>query len=674
MCGISALIATREDLGRYALSPMSDVVRHRGPDDEGFVAFLGEHLDPAVFGGADTPAACHATAHRYLPESDIPARRDGTLVALGHRRLSIIDLSHTGHQPMCSPDRNAWIVYNGEVYNHIELRAELERLGHRFASHSDTEVMLAAYEQWGPACLERFNGMFAFVLVDRARRRVLAARDRFGVKPLYYWVAPDGTIALASEIKQFTALPGWRAAMNGQRAYDFLAWGMCEHTDETLFAGVRQVRGGEAVELDLDALRSTPPSAGARLPVRAWYELRPRTIVGSLSETAADFRELLIDSVRLRLRADVPVGSCLSGGLDSSSIVCLMNDLLRTERAEGLQRTFSAITDVARYDERRYVDEVVRAINLEAHQVHPQLPDLFGAVDRITWHQDEPFGSTSIYAQWHVFKLAADHGVKVMLDGQGADESLAGYHVFFGSRLAALARRLRVGELLKEVGALRQLHGYGNVWSIRQALGALAPRRLTGVLRGFGDTGSLEPAWLDVDRLGARALHPLDELEGFARNSVEALSEAQLLRTSLPMLLHWEDRDSMAHSVEARVPFLDYRLVEFALGLPEHYKIHRGVTKRVLREAMSGILPELVRTRTDKLGFQTPEEEWMRSSPEPFRAALRRAVEGSEGIIRPAAITLFEDVIAGRRPFSFLPWRIIAFGAWKERFGVRSAR
>jgi asparagine synthase (glutamine-hydrolysing) len=593
-----------------------------------------------------------------LPAERSVPQRDDIRVALGHRRLSIVDLSPGGYQPMATAERDLWVVYNGEIYNHVELREELRALGHAFRSQSDTEVLLAAYRAWGRDCLARFNGMFAFVLVDRNRRTLFAARDRFGVKPLYWWADPRAGLALASEIKQLGALPEWRARLNGQRAYDFLVWGLFDHTSETLFREVNQLAGGECLEVDLHR-------AGAAPKPERWYALRPRPFSGGIDRAAEEFGDLLRDSVRLRLRADVPVGSCLSGGLDSSSIVCAANAVLRAQGAESQQRTFSACMDVPRLDERRYVDAVVRATRVEAHFVSPQLEPLFDALDRMIWHQDEPFGSTSIYAQWEVFRLAAQHGVKVMLDGQGADESLGGYPVFFSSRIAAQLRSLDVAGALREAAALRRVHGYPWRWTLRQALIASLPAGLIQALRR-----TAAPDWLDANALGARAAHPLDPVDAGARASLESLSEAQLLRSSLPALLHWEDRDSMAHSVEARVPFLDYRLVEFALGLPPEHKISGAVTKRVLREAMKGVLPEAVRARTDKLGFQTPEEEWMRGTPEPFRAALARAQEACLGILRPAARSVLEEVVAGGSANSSLAWRLIAFGAWIERFRI----
>jgi asparagine synthase (glutamine-hydrolysing) len=444
MCGLTALIAPAPAPLAGLARAMTDAVAHRGPDDEGY-AYLADGGEVTVCGGAATPAACYGHAAPYAPRGEYanaperPAR-----AALGHRRLSIIDVSPAGHQPMCSHDGQHWIIYNGEVYNYLELREELKALGHAFRTASDTEVILAAYAQWGAQCPHHLNGMFAFVIVDRPRRKLYAARDRFGVKPLYYWVAPGGLIALASEIKQFAVLPGWRPQLNGQRVYDFLNWALLDHTDETLFAGVYQLRAGEALELDLETRAPGAIHAG-RLPVARWYDLQPRPWSGTLEDAGREFRRLLTDSVRLRLRSDVPVGSCLSGGLDSSTIVCLMNEVLREQDAHALQKTFSAVSAVKRFDERDFMEEVVKATGTEAHYVCPDVESLFPALERITWHQDEPFGSTSIYAQWRVFELAAGSRVKVMLDGQGADEQLAGYANYFAARFGSLFRRLQWG-------------------------------------------------------------------------------------------------------------------------------------------------------------------------------------------------------------------------------------
>lgn len=664
MCGIAALLSFKPDLDLSSIGRMTDQIRHRGPDDEGFALFFKDQPVLAL-GGADTPREAFVSELLSAPRGRLePGAARNAIAAFGHRRLSILDLSVAGHQPMASADGRYWITYNGEIYNYRELRAELEAKGHRFVSQTDTEVILAAYAEWGKECLHRFNGMWAFVLADRETGRFFAARDRFGVKPLYYWVAPEGFVAFASEIKQFTVLPGWSARVNGQRAYDFLRWALTDHTEETLFRDVFQLRGGEALELDLNAPID-------RLPVYRWYSLAPRPFRGGMEAAVEEFRDLLRDAVSLRLRADVSVGSCLSGGLDSSSIVCLVNDLLVNQGKSEQQKTFSACTEVKRFDEREYIDEVVRSREIEAHYTYPAHESLFENLESMAWHQDEPFASTSIFAQWQVFGLAAEHGVKVMLDGQGADEQLAGYHAFFAPRFASLFRSLSWVTLWSEIRAAEAVHGYRGWDAVKRIANATLPAPLLHALGQMRGNDGTAPEWMDLTQLAAVPLNPVAK-HGVAPNTIQKLSHAQLTATNLPMLLHWEDRDSMAHAVESRVPFLDYRLVEFVLGLPDEAKLANGVTKRVLREAMRGILPERIRTRMDKMGFVTAEEVWLREkAPERFRQALRRAMEVSQGVITPEAMVMLERMISGEIPFSYLPWRLISFGAWVEAFDVK---
>lgn len=664
MCGIAALFSSDPLPLDNLIQSMTTAVRHRGPDGEGFAIFSARDFATTVLGGVDTPVGTYDARIAYAPIRDAKPVSDA-VAALGHRRLSIIDLTPAGHQPMCTADRHFWIVYNGEIYNYVELRRELELLGHSFGSHSDTEVILSAYRQWGEQCLERFNGMFAFVLVDRMQRRVFAARDRFGVKPLYYWVSSAGLVAFASEIKQFTGLPGWRPIVNGPRAYDFLNWGLFDHTSETLFSNVRQLRGGEYVSCSIDEL-------GKGIVVKRWYNLAPADSPSSHEEAAGGLRSLLEDSVRLRLRADVPVGSCLSGGLDSSSIVCLANRLLRQVNADALQKTFSARSTDLRVDEGAFIDAVVGSTGVGNFQIYPPLSGLFEVLPLITWHQDEPFGSSSIYAQWHVFRLAAEHNVKVMLDGQGADEQLAGYHGFYAARFGSLLRTLRLGKLASEMAEVRRVHAMGAKQLLAYAASTLLPEGLKQSVRHLAGRPAVKPVeWLDMRRLGVTPADPFLAL-GAKASSVRELSLLQLLYTNLPMLLHWEDRDSMAHAVESRIPFLDYRLVEFVLGLPDDLKIAGATTKRVLREAMQGVIPEKIRIRTDKIGFATAEEAWVRQEcPEAFRAMLRDAMEASSGVLSPKALDFLEEVIKGRRAFSFVPWRMISFGAWMKRFDVQ---
>ncbi len=663
MCGIAAIFSRRGKKDLSAIVPMTTVIKHRGPDDEGFALFTNPAIAPQLFGGPDTPEKVYSSPLSYCPKKrTVPSPMEG-IAAISNRRLAIVDLSAAGHQPMCSDDGLLWLAYNGEIYNHLEIRDELEHLGYTFQSHSDTETILSAYREWGVRCLSRFNGMFSFVLIDQRKEKVLVARDRFGVKPLYYWKSPDGLLAFASEIKQFTTLPGWNAQLNPQRAYDFLNWGVFDHTHETLFSGVEQLRGGEYFEFPL---HQDDDATDVLYPHR-WYSLTPPPFEGTQEEAATEFRSLLEDAVRLRLRADVDVGSCLSGGLDSSSIVCLANDLLREKEASNRQKTFSACSKNPLFDERHFIDMVVTKTNVDAHYTYPSLDSLFEELGAIIWHQDEPFSSTSIFAQWEVFKLANRGKVKVMLDGQGADEQLAGYHGFFGNYFYDLFRTLQWTKLCSEMHVAKKMHPH--LRPLFLLTNKLVPDAIRQPLRKAFGKSSTNPKWIDSTHLKFQDHNPFCHTKA---DTLLAQSRQQLFHSNLPMLLHYEDRDSMAHSIESRTPFLDYRVVEFSLSLPAHYKIASGWTKRVMREGMQDTLPDAIRLRTDKMAFVTPEEEWMRQhAPEKFREALKESIAHSKGILNAHAATYLEEMIAGKRAFNFLPWRMICFGKWMKDFEVK---
>lgn len=655
MCGITALINAQGGVCIATLADMCALIAHRGPDGEGFVLFDGEGVWPQV-----APAAPQGGG---APLREHPGAR----VGLGHRRLSIVEVSAAGHQPMTGKDGRYWISYNGEIYNHVELRSELEVLGHTFTSHSDTEVLLAAWAAWGESCLERFNGMFAFVLYDRERDEITAVRDRFGVKPLYWWRTPDGTLALASEIKAFTAVPGWRAKLNGQMAYDFLAWGLTDHTEATLFTGVRQVPPGGIIHFAVSDAASAP------LDARRWYTPAPAAAsCEDFGQAAQAFKAKFTEAVRLRLRADVPVGTALSGGLDSSSIVCTVYDLWN-DAQNGARNAFSARAKDAEFDEGPFMEEVAKHTHVHHHVTWPDADGFLAELSDMIWHHDEPFGSASIYAEWKVFAKVAETPVKVTLDGHGADETLAGYTAFIGPQLADMVRRGRWAALWREWRAQRRLHERSPLWMLALTVDDLAPQWMRALLRRLSGRAHPHPAWLDIGRLGAVPADPFASCGGRGQG-VLGLSLAQLTATSLPMQLKWADRDSMAHSIESREPFLDPALVSFILGLPDTYKLEGAVSKRVLREGLRGVLPDMITQRRDKMGFVTPEALWaIRDRPEAFLAAAKHAIGAAQGVLTPAAEAEAEDMIHGRVPFHTRLIRMIAFGAWMERFQVEVA-
>jgi asparagine synthase (glutamine-hydrolysing) len=629
MCGLFGSIGVEPDRKRI------DLVAHRGPDGSGWQEFAS----------AAGP------------------------VALGHRRLSIIDLSEGGAQPMTDPTGTLHLVFNGEIYNYLELRDELKDKGERFQTASDSEVLLRAYSVWGLDCLPKLRGMFAFLIWDERQQRLVAARDRFGIKPLYYFATPRG-VAFASEIKQLLGLPGEGRRMNIARVHDFLSAGVSDHMADTMFEGICQVRAAECAVVDCSGDAPT-------LTTIRWYPISTETI--SIGEDAAGerFRALLTDSVRLHLRADVPIGSCLSGGLDSSAIVCLMSDMLRSRSGGAKVNTVSACYAEKEVDEKPFMEAVVSHAHTDPHYIFPRPEDVFARASDITWHQDEPFGSTSIFAQWCVFEEAKRVGVKVMLDGQGADEQLAGYHSGFHYYLSSLVLQGRIFKLLRTIWERNRMHGTSISEQLRAFVVPLLPPRVRSLLRRQHQA-VIQHDWLGSDLI-RNSGNPLGPLAVSSQSvgvkepyDIASLCLALTHATNLPMLLHWEDRNSMAHSIEARVPFLDHPVVEFSLALGGDHKIVGGDTKRVLRRAMTGVLPERVRQRRDKLGFATPEQRWFRG---PLRGMI---IEGTEATLKrypelfsaTGVRALRDDMLEGRRNLDFTLWRIANLSLWGDRFGV----
>lgn len=641
MCGLAALISATGGVSAKVLADMCQTIAHRGPDGEGFVLFD------------------HDTVHPML--RDALVEKPSATVGFGHRRLSILDVSEAGHQPMSDPTGRFWITYNGEIYNHLEIRSDLEQLGITFKTHSDTEIILAAWAQWGRDCLERFNGMFSFVLYDREKNRLVVVRDRFGVKPLYYFTLSNGILAVASEIKAFTVLPDWQAKLNGQRAYDFLVWGISDHTNETLFEGVYQLRPGHL--LDFQPGQTPKPEC--------WYRVRPRSDVSSSFEEASEeFHDLFMTSVRLRLRADVSVGTALSGGLDSSSIVCAVHQL-RSEGEKASRHAFSARSSYADFDEGEYMQSVVDQTHVDHHETWPDADGLLTDLDKLIWHHDEPFSSASIFAEWKVFETVANSDVKVTLDGHGADETLAGYTAFIGPHFAQLARRFELAELKKEWAAQRKLHKRSHAWMLAMMVDDLLPAWASSSLRKVTGKTHTAPSWLSMVKLAAHQNDPFQALGGRGRG-VLAMSEAQLAGTSLPMQLKWADRDSMAHSIESREPFLDHNLVEFILGAQTSHKLHRGVSKRLLRAGLKNLLPEKIANRRDKMGFVTPEELWVtKDRPDDFQAVIEQAIVYSDGLLREDALKIAKSMTSGNMAFHTRFIRMMTFGLWMKRFNVQ---
>jgi len=668
MCGISGFVAKQGDLlPASIISNMTDLINHRGPDDEGFI-FLSADQKIITAGSDNTPPDVWKSQIDYRPNQNIKNIPDiPLLMAFGHKRLSIIDLSPAGHQPMSYKNGRYWIVFNGEIYNYLELKNELEKSGHYFKTRTDTETILAAYSEWGEACLDKFAGMWAFAIYDRNKNEVFMARDRYGIKPLYYYFSPDGDFYFASEIKQFTSLPGWKSKLNPERAYDQLVYSFTDHTDETMFAGVYQLPGGSCFK---SSIQKIGPDETGRIQFKKWYFLKSDPFKGSFSEAAIIFRTLFERSVKEHLQADVSVGTALSGGLDSSSIVCEVNRILLANGTETLQKTFSSCSIEERYSEKKWMDIVINHTKVDAYFIYPRLQDVFAMTPDIIWHLDEPYQSQSAFLAYNVFALANKNGVKVLLNGQGADEYLGGYGQFTISRYANMVKHLRISALLADIKNLRKVNrlSYSNI--LLNTVSHLSLKSVSRILSSMKSSTDNVKEIIDVNRLNIKPIHPFDTIP-VGNNTVPEISEQFTFFSTLPKYLRWEDRNSMAHSVEARVPFLDHRLVEFAYNLPDEFLEKDGINKRVMREAMDGLLPEKIKNRKDKMGFTTPEELWVKKeNPAIFREKISEAINITNGIIKPNALNYFDKVVNGNLPFDYTYWRLILFSEWMQKFQV----
>lgn len=594
MCGIAGILQINGRLNVSSLLRMTGIQAHRGPDDEGYMLGNFHEGRAAVYCGAATPGQVKQSTHVFCPTVELEDQSSGDWsLGFGHRRLSILDLSPGGHQPMCTPDRKLWIVFNGEIYNYKELRDELKALGCVFNSQSDTEVILNAYQQWGPQCLGHLNGMWGFAIWDTTKHLLFCARDRFGVKPFYY-IYDGARFAFASEIKALLELGVLRKA-NTDLVFDYLVYGLLDHTSETFFEGIHKLPQGQYIIL----------RESGECEIERWWQL---SVSEEFSSTRPDtiyedeFRALFGDAVRLRLRSDVPVGSCLSGGLDSSSIVCVATNILKEAGNANAPRmeTFSSCFEQRSIDERCYIDEVIRVTGAGRNYVFPTNEAFLTDLEHLIHCQEEPFNGTGIYAQWLVFKAAREKGVVVLLDGQGADEQLAGYWkfvFFYMMNLWNSGRRFdSFQESLKFFASLEVIRNL----PIRKGLKYLKwGRHFEGI------SSLLRNSF--VQRYSMRSYDLFS-----AKNLAHRLHD-DIFLYSLPVLLRYEDRNSMFHSLETRLPYLDVNLAEGVAGMPLNQKI-RGWRKHILRAAMRGILPERVRLRRSKLGFSTPEDQWVRSA------------------------------------------------------------
>jgi asparagine synthase (glutamine-hydrolysing) len=541
MCGIGGYVCFNNSrVTVEILSKLTDSISHRGPDGFG---------------------------HWINNEGN---------VGLGHRRLSIIDLSNNASQPMHFADKRYTITFNGEIYNYIEIKKNLLSKGYKFSSESDTEVLLALYDLKKEECLSDLNGMFAFAIWDEQEKVLFCARDRFGEKPFHYYQTGNEFV-FASEIKQFFAL-GIQKRIIPEKVNEFVKTGVVDSVGEltqTFYENIKR----------LDAAHYMTINSKGKIQIKKYWEidLNIQPFKGTIDEAAFLLKDLFADSVKLRLRSDVPVGSSLSGGLDSSSIVMMIN---RMKGDTIKQNTFSARFKDFDKDEGSYIEEVIKAsYNINAHYIWPDADYFSEVIEKVSYYQDEPYGSASIIAQYAVMQLANEHKVTVLLDGQGADEIMAGYIPYYHLYLRQLSCTNK-SKFKTECKLFNELHSsnfqythINQVETLRMRLGRY--RRILFNQRSY--------------------------LNGMLRSRLK--NDATVC--GLKELLRYADRNSMAHSREVRLPFLDHRLVEFIFSLPDSFILHKGWTKYILRKSMNDVLPESIAWRVDKIGYEPPQSRWI---------------------------------------------------------------
>ncbi len=628
MCGIAGLLVL--DGGVPETAQVGTMVRrlaHRGPDDEGVVE-LGR-------------------------------------LSMGMRRLSVLDPTERGHQPMVSADGRYTIVHNGEIYNFLELADELATAGWTFRTTTDTEVILAAYATWGPAFLERLNGIWAFAIWDAREESLLLSRDRFGVKPLYLAEA-GGRLAFASEIKALLTLPWVSHDPEPGVLADFLATGIVDRGTATFFQSVSRFPAGHGLVITPTGRRWHRYWTQPRLSIDA--SLRPQPGDDALVD---EFRARLIDAVRLQLRTDVPIGSCLSGGIDSSSIVSIAARLrnggidappgAHRERDGNPQLAFFAEFPDPGIDERPYVAAVAQATGVDVRTTTPDSTRLLEALDGVLDAQDEPFGSLSIVAQYEVMRLARASGVTVLLDGQGADELLGGYRVYAGIRLAGALRSGSPRQIADGLRALMAARG-PLISTLGHTLlgGRPLPRALT--------RGRMPDGWLGGALAGCRG--PAAEPLSGSATLLGTRLWRDIASDNLPGLLRYEDRNSMAFGIEARVPFLDHRLVEASLALPDRLRIAGPRQRKVaLFRAMRGIVPGMVLARTDKVGFDPPQDRWLRESAPHWRGLAAGSHAERDGFLSPGTVARALEAFEAGRTWGNVLWRVLNTELWLRRLG-----
>lgn len=684
MCGIAGIISLN-GLWKFNLEEVISLsynLKHRGPDDEGFAFFNSPNVNSQdevlLSGGESTPTDVYNAPLPYSPKKNIShfqGRDISYRLALVHRRLSIIDTSPAGHQPMCTPDENYWIIFNGEIYNYPEIKNMLLLKGYKFQTQTDTEVLLNAYIEWGFDCVNQFNGMWSFVIYDRVKNIVFGSRDRTGVKPFYY-TRNNEVFAFASELKALVKLPFVNKEINQKAAFDFLVFNRIERMEESFFKGIFELMPAHSFSIDLNNSDFKKWKYFSPDVNHTYENFNP----GNFEIYSDEIKNLVISAIQFRLRSDVPVGSCLSGGIDSSSVVCVINDLLKKEgqmsgyagstnfkKAIGdRQKVFTSSFRDSSIDESNWAKIVVDKTNAQWHQTFPEKNKLLEELQTLVYCQEIPFISTSTYAQFCVMRLAKENGIKVLLDGQGGDELFGGYRFHYFGLWRELLAHLKLSELFKEIGFF---HGAVPYFLKNFMKYNLLPQMPGFLLNSVYPVYFNEFKYLNPDFIGENKNQFNNNADVFA-SSLNQMLEKEYFTGPLKNLLKYEDRNSMHFSIEARTPFADdINLSQKLFSIPSQYKIHHGVSKALLRNSMKGILPDEIRNRRDKMGFVTPNNRWISGIKDEVRHYIE---EDNSGIFNKQLFLKEYDTFfnPASEKENYRVFKFISFAIWKNVFGM----
>ncbi len=599
MCGITGIINKKAvAVDAVELRRMNDLIAHRGPDGEGFYS-------------------------------------EGS-VGFGHRRLAIIDLSQDGHQPMHYLG-NYTITFNGEIYNYIEVRQTLIEFGYKFKSKSDTEVILAAYDKWGEECISQFNGMWAFAIHDKKKNIIFCSRDRFGVKPFYYQISKDN-FSFGSEIKQLLNNESNQA--NEDLIAHFLYAGMHDHEERTFFQGVMKLPASHNLIYDLKL---------NNFSIKKYYSI-------SRASNTNDYESVLIDAVKLRLRSDVKVGTCLSGGLDSSTIAAIASKF----HAQASTTKFNAIHAQSiekETDESDYAIEVAKIANLDLNIIKPGPEEFKSVLDEVVYTQEEPFGSPSIYLQYFVMKKAKEIGCKVLLDGQGGDETLLGYERYYAPVFINYLNQKGIWAAIKEI---RSSNKNNSNMTLKNIAKYITGTYLLGIRLIYS---RYKNSWFKKERI-PKSFPYLKDIKDSSLDLFQ-MQDLELFRTNLQALLRYEDKNSMRHGIETRLPFIDYRSVECSLNLPIEKKVNNGWTKLILREICEKFLSSRIAWRKNKLGFNAPDKSWLNN----IAIEAKKEIQQStilKHYLSPEAMTQFPIANSWT-----ITWRILNIALWEKIYKVK---